>query len=120
MFSFLPINSIVMARHALFPETILYPAEAVGLDGEEKDGQSGKDEELEDLLNELTKWDFGGSETSFKDSTFASFETPVGDVLTDELQVWRKDNMEKPYEQWSEEKKKGFMVSALAEWFSSF
>ncbi|KAG7346071.1 hypothetical protein IV203_005139 [Nitzschia inconspicua] len=109
-------RDIVMARHALFPETILDAAtDASEMDGDESDNSMDKDEELESLLSSLSDWNDGkGSDKMF--SSFSSYDTSsFGDVLIDELQAWRQQNIELPYDDWSEGKKKEFMT-----WLQSF
>lgn len=99
-----------MARNALFPETILDATEADGMDGEESERSSGVDEELENLLASLSAWDDGKGESSTATS-FSTFDSSsFGDVLTDELQAWRQQNVDSPYDKWSDAKKEEFMV----------
>lgn len=101
-----------MARNALFPETILDAAEAIAVDGDEEDDTAfEKDESLDKLLAELTNWTSDSNDTAFKTTPFSAIESPsYSDVFTDELQSWRKQNMQTPYNEWSEERKKEFTV----------
>lgn len=119
-----PVFSIVMARHALFPETILDSAEmTVGEDGEDVEAADGEgDEDIDALLATLQGWNADGDETKSESSTSSfSFEsTSYGDVLTDELQDWRQQNIDTPYDQWSDEKKQKFNVSSAFVFFYCF
>ena len=102
-------RDIVMARHALFPETIL-DAE-IAAEGEEPEQVSDStDKEIDALLSTLWSDAKDGGGGSF-DSSFSFDSSPPsddGDELADELQAWRKRNVETQYDNWTDEKKQEF------------
>ncbi|KAL3916433.1 MAG: hypothetical protein SGILL_005180 [Bacillariaceae sp.] len=114
-------RDIVMARHALFPETILDSIEmSVGEDVEEMDAATAEgDDDIDALLATLSGWspddDKSGRES--RKSSFSFESSSYGDALTDELQSWRKQNMETPYDKWTEEKKQEFNTRESANEF---
>jgi hypothetical protein len=106
-----PKPSIVMARHALFPETMLNSVEMTrGADGEDTDAAPGNADVVDALLAKLSGW-MDSSETKPSDSSFSFESFSYEEVLTDELQAWRKNHVETPYEEWTDEKKQEFNVS---------
>ncbi|KAL3923412.1 MAG: hypothetical protein SGARI_006225, partial [Bacillariaceae sp.] len=103
-------RDIVMARHALFPETIL-DADMASAEGEEAEAVADStDKEIDALLSTLWSDDKdGGGDGSFGSSfSFDSSPSEDGDKLADELQAWRKQNFETPYDKWTDEKKQEF------------
>lgn len=102
-------GSIVAARNALFPETILDTPNSAGTDGNHEDDITQDDDDLEDLLAELGAWQIPTKDTDFPSSFVSESSSP--DVLTDELQSWRKQHVENPYDEWSEDRKQEFRVS---------
>lgn len=120
-------RDIVMARHALFPETVL-EAEALARqqDGsmeegdEEDDADIGESDDLDELLKTLGGW---GDDESSDTPTFSlsnkdsSTSADIILQLTEQLQDWRRKNVESPYESWSDSDKKLFGVSAVYGYF---
>jgi hypothetical protein len=117
-------RDIVMARHALFPETILEEqALNASLDGpvDEEVGLSGEDTkrtsmaaDLDEVLKGLDDWNDRGGEApkasaSSSASAFADSDDKILQ-LTEQLQEWRAKQMEQPYENWSDEEKQKFKV----------
>ncbi len=112
-------RDIVMARHVLFPETIL-EEETLNrqLDGdlEEELVDTSTSDALDEILKGLSDWDekrdesFGSS--PYSDSLLKSEDTIV--QLTEQLQKWRGKQMETPYENWSGDEKQKFKVRDLS------
>eukprot|EP00934_Nitzschia_sp_Nitz4_P009095 Nitzschia sp. Nitz4//scaffold40_size135432//90735//92741//NITZ4_003254-RA/size135432-snap-gene-0.131-mRNA-1//-1//CDS//3329551249//9085//frame0 len=104
-------RDIVMARQALFPETILdenvsalEQAEDAPEEGGDKDGMA----ELDEILSTLGGW---GDDKDQKSSSSSASDAGADDLilkLTAELQDWRAKNMQAPYDKWSDEDKRVF------------
>eukprot|EP00534_Pseudo-nitzschia_fraudulenta_P009889 CAMPEP_0201151590 /NCGR_PEP_ID=MMETSP0851-20130426/12478_1 /ASSEMBLY_ACC=CAM_ASM_000631 /TAXON_ID=183588 /ORGANISM="Pseudo-nitzschia fraudulenta, Strain WWA7" /LENGTH=647 /DNA_ID=CAMNT_0047428473 /DNA_START=26 /DNA_END=1969 /DNA_ORIENTATION=+ len=106
-------RDIVMARHALFPETII-----------ESDYQSATDEATDDESTDVAKDDLdallatlGGwssqdktQEQSSEGKMDSSIDStaPSEEALADQLQEWRTHHIEQHYDKWSPEKKEEF------------
>jgi hypothetical protein len=99
-----------MARNALFPETILDAADSAGAESGPEDDIVEDDQDLEVLLAELGTWNTATKDTGITSSVVGSGSSSL-DVLTDELQSWRKQHLETRYDEWSKEKKQEFTVS---------
>ena len=127
-------RDIIMARHALFPETILdaeLEAEKLSQEEEEEEDsdRSSIDDDINRLLATLSGWNKNKDEKDTKSSiTGTSKWQPEIDVesrdekvlkLTKELQEWRSRQQQSPYEDWPEEQKSEFGVSANFEFISS-
>lgn len=114
----LSIISIVMARHALFPETQIDSDLQASIDDVTDDSATGEaGDDLDALLATLEGWSSQDEtqESSVK-ATSNSFNDPSAPdegVLVDELQAWRSQHTEQSYDQWSPEKKEEFMVSVM-------
>lgn len=107
-----------MARHALFPETII-----------ESDYQSATDEATDDESTDVAKDDLdallatlGGwssqdktQEQSSEGKMDSSIDStaPSEEALADQLQEWRTHHIEQHYDKWSPEKKEEFKVSLM-------
>jgi hypothetical protein len=111
-------RDIVMARHALFPETVL-EEEAIARQQDEdlQEEDTSTSDALDEILKGLGNWDDGNDDGLGSDSGISS---PSGSSLdsdekilqlTEQLQDWRAKQVDSPYETWSEEEKKEFMVS---------
>jgi hypothetical protein len=108
--------SIIMARRALFPETILdADQETLGetCDDEVEPKLNDENEEINALLAALSGWKHDNSMSDDK-SLISSDSQPSSfiDALTEELQAWRKEHEVTPYDDWGPEKKKEFTVSS--------
>jgi hypothetical protein len=103
-----------MARQALFPETILDGQEVISKEDSEEDIEADSDDEdLNALLSTLAGWDSDRKSESKDITSGGLFESSsYSDVLTNELQAWRSQHAEKPYNDWSKEKKDEFDVSS--------
>jgi hypothetical protein len=108
-------RDIVMARQALFPETIL---EEEVLARQEGDAPAAEDNESMDALQEILKglenWEDASDKAPSSFNTLAS-ELDSNDKileLTNQLQEWRAKQAETPYENWRDGDKKIFTVSA--------
>lgn len=115
-------RDIVMARHALFPETILEEqALNANLDGPVHDDDDEVAEtkatrtttdDLDELLRGLKDWDGrdGGDAASTLASSAPTFVDSDEKILrlTEQLQEWRAKQMEQPFEDWSDEDKEKF------------
>jgi len=109
-----------MARHALFPETMIASNFQAPLD-DESDSFSDEtvddaDDDLDALLKTLEGWSSPDktqeqSETTKKSSNDSS--SPLEEVLAEELQAWRSQHAEQNYDEWTSEKKQEFMVSVM-------
>lgn len=105
-------GSIVMARHALFPETILDGTEAPFSETEDTIGEDGDDDDLDAVLRALSSWNLDNGDSDLTSSSSFDVETSsFGEILTNELQAWRQQHLETPYDDWNDEKKKDFTVS---------
>ena len=107
-----------MARHALFPETILESDSQTSLDdGASDEAMGGAEDDLDALLATLEGWSSQdkSEETSADASVTSSVDASAAsdDVLVDELQAWRTQHAEQNYDEWSPEKQKEFMVGLV-------
>ena len=110
-----------MARHALFPETIIESDFQAAVDGESDsmsdETMGGTEDDLDALLATLEGWNPSdsskgqSSETATKSNNDSS--SSLEERLTDELQAWRTHHVEQHYDDWAQEKKQEFMVSAI-------
>jgi hypothetical protein len=114
-------RDIVMARHALFPETMEDGDEEEEIDqGEDiQDAEKKVEDEIDQLLATLGGWnkdDKNGKKWKFGDDD----DDDAGDAgkrddtvfqLTNQLQEWRARNVETVYEKWSSEEQDQFTVS---------
>eukprot|EP00536_Pseudo-nitzschia_multiseries_P005196 jgi/Psemu1/254295/estExt_Genewise1Plus.C_950015 len=108
-------RDIVMARHALFPETVIESDFQAANDDVSSgmDDESGAEDDLDALLATLEGWNPSDMDeeqssqatTKSTDDSSASLE----EKLTEELQVWRKQHVEQHYDDWTPEKKQEFM-----------
>lgn len=113
-------RDIVMARHALFPETVL-EEEAIARQHDEdvQDEENSTSDALDEILKGLGNWDdssdnldeYGMGISSSSASSVDSDEKILR--LTEQLQEWRAKQVKSPYDSWSEEEKKKFTVSCL-------
>ena len=109
-----------MARHALFPETIIESNFQRPID-DESDGINDEtvddaEDELDALLATLDGW--GSPETTEEQSSETKkssndSSSPLEEVLAEELQAWRSQHAEQNYDEWTSEKKQEFMVSVM-------
>eukprot|EP00532_Pseudo-nitzschia_australis_P007800 CAMPEP_0168174496 /NCGR_PEP_ID=MMETSP0139_2-20121125/6538_1 /TAXON_ID=44445 /ORGANISM="Pseudo-nitzschia australis, Strain 10249 10 AB" /LENGTH=662 /DNA_ID=CAMNT_0008092657 /DNA_START=130 /DNA_END=2118 /DNA_ORIENTATION=- len=113
-------RDIVMARHALFPETIIESDFQAAVD-DESDSMSDEtmgraEDDLDALLatlDGLEGWNSSDSdegqlsETATKANNDSS--SSLEEKLTEELQAWRTQHVEQHYDDWAEEKKQEFM-----------
>lgn len=97
-------RDIVMARHALFPETLLDEEES-SLNEENLDIES-VDDDLDALLATLGGWNTGEEK---KTRSSSGLEDKILE-LTTQLQEWRRKQVEKAYEKWSDDEQKDFKV----------
>jgi hypothetical protein len=113
-------RDIVMARHALFPETIL--DKDGSLDQQEQEmaaleGAEDEDDDIDKLLATLGGYDEDDEETDASEKKF-DWKSHDDDhardekvmQLTEELQEWRARQVETPYEKWSDEQQGIFKV----------
>jgi len=107
-------RDIVMARHALFQETIIESGFQASVDDSMNDDvMSGAEDDLDALLATLEGWSpqdktqETSSEANINSSNDSS--APSEEVLVDELQTWRTQHIEQSYDEWSPEKKQEFM-----------
>jgi len=103
-------RDIVMARHALFQETIIESGFQASVDDSTNDDvMSGAEDDLYALLATLEGWSpqdktqETSSEANINSSNDSS--APSEEVLVDELQTWRTQHIEQSYDEWSPEKK---------------
>ena len=112
-------RDIVMARHALFPETILEGEESSLQEEDDDDDQEGDpsaDDDLDALLATLGGWNTDETKKfDWKDDGGAS-ESELGEgdntilELTAQLQDWRAKNVETPFDNWADDQKQKFKV----------
>jgi hypothetical protein len=110
------MRDVVMTREALFPETMAgaSTADVVGDLTSELEDETNRS--INALLASLGSFDDDlDDDFSFddKDKEDEKDKVPVEEVM-DELQVWRKKNVEKSYEDWDEHTTKEFDVSLYA------
>ena len=108
-----------MARHALFPETLVESDfQTSADDSTNNEAMGGAEDDLDALLATLEGW--SSQEKTEEPSSDANMNLsddssyPSEDVLINELQVWRTQHAEQSYDEWSPEKKQEFMVSLMA------
>lgn len=104
-------RDIVMARHALFPETLLEDEKSLQEEDPEDDSVG---DDLDALLATLGGWKTDEN----KKFDWKAGEGLSGDdnedkvvELTVQLQDWRKKNISTPYNNWTDEEKQTFTVS---------
>ena len=107
-----------MARHALFPETIIESDSNVSSNDQINDeAMGGAEDDLAALLATLEGWSpHDKTEAPSPDSSMSSSNdssAPSEKVLTDDLQAWRTQHAEQNYDEWTPEKKQEFMVSIV-------
>ena len=110
-----------MARHALFPETVVasdfQSAADAEIDGTSDETSSGAEDDLDALLATLEGWnssDNSGEESSETTTTpDDDSASSLEEKLTEELQAWRSQHVEQNYDNWNLEKQEEFMVSAI-------
>mmetsp|Transcript_11448 Transcript_11448/g.27330 ORF Transcript_11448/g.27330 Transcript_11448/m.27330 type:complete len:745 (+) Transcript_11448:56-2290(+) len=129
-------RDIVMARQALFPETVLDSPSLDTLsssitddiDDTEMGGEfssSSEEMEMNELLENLASWDNDSLDTNASsdhdimnnNETSSSLSHGGGetDQLAEELQEWRRAHADSPYDSWSDERKQSLMV-----WIENF
>lgn len=106
-----------MARHALFPETILDSDSQASIgDSANDESMGGAEDDLDALLATLEGWSAQDkSEETSGDASVSDASAASDDVLVDELQAWRSQHAEQSYDDWSPEKQKEFMA-----WLETF
>lgn len=97
-------RDIVMARHALFPETLLDEDEASLSYGEDDSNVDNVDDDLDALLATLGGWNT--EEDKKTDSSTAENDKILD--LTVQLQDWRAKQMTAPFEDWSQTDQEDF------------
>jgi len=108
-------RDIVMARHALFPETVTQSNFEVSIDENTNDEVIDEaEDDLDALLATLQGWSSQDSaQESSSDAntntTSAKSSTTSEDSFLDELQAWRTRHLEKNYDKWNAEEKQEFM-----------
>lgn len=114
------IISIVMARHALFPETQIESSIQASVDDRTADeATDGAEDDLDALLATLEGWSSqdkpqeSSSEANMNMNSSNDSSGPSEEVLVDELQAWRTQHAEQSYDKWIPEKKQEFMVSVM-------
>jgi hypothetical protein len=106
-----------MARHALFPETMIDPNnETLNSESDSNDDMlDDTEDDLETLLATLEGWnspdDTSEQQTETKKSIYSSSSSSLEEKLTKELQVWRSKHEERNYDGWTSDEKQEFMVS---------
>lgn len=106
------ITSIVMARHALFPETALDMESQPG-ESNDIDSLDDKEDELDALLATLAKWNSNKDEVQDTHNGSNASYSDHEERIADELQEWRKRHAEVlPFSQWLPEDKAAFDVWA--------
>ena len=116
-FAFPPFDnvSIVMARHALFPETAIRSDFQTSIEEEtNKDIIDGAEDDLDALLATLEGWsskdetqELSKANADLTDNSSVKSE----EVLLDELQAWRTQHSQTSYDEWNAKQKQEFMVS---------
>lgn len=112
-----------MARQALFPETILdAPMEAKEAVKDMVEASEEIEDDLDALLANLAGWTAPDSGDDDVKESSKNAESFLGDThsaseqeLAEELQAWRIQHAEKPYDSWDDEQKQSFML-----WLESF
>ena len=114
-------RDIVMARHALFPETVMEEEVMARQQGDAppEEEETSTSDELDEILKGLGGWD-EGNDDALVDSSLSGLLSSSGPALnsdekllqlTEQLQDWRRKQLVQPYESWSEREKKDFTVS---------
>ena len=107
-------RDIVMARHALFPETLLDEeddADAVNNDDNEIDNV---DDDLDALLATLGGWNTEEAAAGDQQKSGGPYSSALGSNdkilldLTTQLQEWRSKQAETPFEDWSKSQQEEF------------
>ena len=108
-------RDIVMARQALFPETILEEEVLARQQGDTPaEDDTGAFDTLQEILDNLDNWHDTADKVPSSNFTHVS-EIDSDDKiaqLTNKLQEWRAKQVDTPYEEWPEGDKKTFTVSA--------
>jgi len=104
-------RDIVMARHALFPETMVESNNDFFDDESDSNDEVVDDtvDDLESLLATLEGWnssDTPGQKMDMKKTTDST--RPFEDKLCEELQVWRSKHQKRKYDEWTSEEKHKF------------
>lgn len=97
-------RDIVMARHALFPETLLDEDESSFT--EDDRNIDNIEDDLDALLATLGGWN---TDEDKKTVSSSGSDDKILE-LTTQLQDWRAKQVETPYEKWSDDEQKGFKV----------
>jgi hypothetical protein len=134
-----PVRSIVMARQALFPETVLDgPSlgnvasasadddDTIGDGGLLSSASSDELDDMDELLANLAAWNKTSPDASATagvavkkhehDILKSSSSSDAGketSQLVAELNEWRTEHAETPYDKWSDERKQSLMVRSL-------
>jgi len=103
-----------MARHALFPETMVESNNDFFDDESDSNDEVVDDtvDDLESLLATLEGWnssDTPGQKLDMKKTTDST--RPFEGKLCEELQVWRSKHQKRKYDEWTSEEKQKFGVS---------
>jgi len=108
-------RDIVVARHALFPETMI---ESNTYDNSANDGNMIDDTEddLETLLATLSGWNSPDTSTStIQPSVQKNNDSFSSEEFTEKLQIWRTKQVDKDYHEWTLGEKQEFML-----WLEAF
>ena len=114
-------RDIVMARHALFPETVLDKEGSLHQQEEETEALEGAEEEDDDIDKLLaTLGGFDGEDEEESQDSRKQFDWKSHDddheqdqkvlQLTEELQEWRARHVETSFDKWSEDQQRKFKV----------
>lgn len=107
------MRDVLVAREALFPETLGGGA-AADEDARELAGDLEQDEtnkSIDELLASLGSFDDLDEEWKFDEPEEEVTEKEPIEVIMDELQVWRERNLSSPYDKWDRDRKEEFDVS---------
>jgi len=107
-------RDIIMARHALFPETVIESNFHASVDDETNhEVMGGAEDDLDALLATLEGWSpqkkSQESSSEVNKNQSEDFSAPSEEVLVEELQAWRTQHAELSYDEWTPEKKQEFM-----------
>mmetsp|Transcript_1291 Transcript_1291/g.3286 ORF Transcript_1291/g.3286 Transcript_1291/m.3286 type:complete len:658 (-) Transcript_1291:69-2042(-) len=107
-------RDIVMARRALFPETVIESDFQAAVDDESSGmgDESAAEDDLDALLATLEGWNSSDNQEQSSQATTKSTDdssASLEEKLTEELQLFRRQHAEQNYDGWSPEKKKEFM-----------
>ena len=109
-------RDIIMARHALFPETMMDTDGQDDIDGEQDGAEGDIEDDIDQLLATLGAWNKDDKDKDGKAWDWKS-DDDGGDMddkvlkLTEQLQEWRAKQVDAPYDSWSGEEKGEFTVS---------